>query len=80
MKIYRKWPHSDHPTYRYIGANLYHGIKWYQVRIGWRVDYLGRVYYYLGKLILWQDVVPSSRRPVGKFSSRWIGPIEVCIP
>ena len=61
LSIYREWRPGSR-TYRYLGANLYHPLKWWGLRFGWRVDLLGRLYVYLGRIVLWQDVLPLPRR------------------
>jgi hypothetical protein len=63
LSICREW-RAGSKTYRYIGANLYHPIKWYHLRFGWHVDYRGRLYVYLGRFVFWQDVLPFRPRDV----------------
>lgn len=78
--IYRCWAGSktwtSRPTYRYAGINRLMMMKWYQLRVGWHRDHLGRFYLYLGKINVWQDIRPSRRRTL-KFESRHIGPFEL---
>ncbi len=78
VSVYRHWrnkecPHSD--TYRYFGAHYMLSGHWWQLRVGWHVDLHGRLYVYLGKLCLWQDIVRCRGRRQW-LKSTWLGPIE----
>lgn len=63
------------PSYRYIGIAWMHPARWYELRFGKHVDAQGRLYVYLGRICLWQDVIRFKGN--GTYASRWFGFIEV---
>ncbi len=75
LRIRREWQRGS-KTYRYVGANLYHPMKWYQLRFGWHIDRGGMLHLYAGRIILWQSIIPLNKRAA--FRSRWYGPLEIC--
>ena len=66
ISIYRGWHRGCPSTYRYAG------VSWMRVAPGWRyllwarfgyhVDDFGRLYVYLGRVCLWQDIRPFKRQ------------------
>jgi hypothetical protein len=90
--IYRGWRGERLPTYRYAGACWMplRSISWpdpktwcrlLSARFGWHIDDLGRLYVYLGRICLWQDVIRM--RPRLSYQDRYwwryahrLGPLE----